>query len=263
MSSDDFLELKKLLDSDPEISSFFLRYNNINENDLLSKALEIHARAQLVHKYRCIESFRFVVPRIKYNIYYQDVLAKSKNKTILDIGCGLGQDLRKMSLDGIPQKNLFGLDIEQEFINLGYELFGDKSSNQITFITTNILDMQQFHQLKEKLSVNIIYTSAVIHLLNKDDIRSLLANINTLLSEGGIFFGQTTGLKNPGNIQDNSGRSRYLHSKDSLKNELHKVGFRNIQVTSVQRSLIETNSSNAHSVNRDMIFFYCEKEKKF
>ena len=261
MSSDDLLELKKLLDSDPEISSFFLMYNNIDEKILISKALEIHAQAQLVHKYRCIESFRFLVPRIKYNTYYQDILNRSKNKTILDIGCGLGQDLRKMSLDGVPQKFLFGLDIEQEFINLGYELFGDKSSSKITFITTNILDIEKFHQLKEKMTFDIIYTSAVIHLLNKDDIRSLLTNINSLLSKGCIFYGQTTGLKNPENIQDNFGRIRYLHSKDSLEKEFNEVGFRYIRVTSIQRSLMEDKSSNTHSVDWKMLFFYCEKEK--
>ena len=170
MSNQSLPRLKELLITDPEIKTFFKNYSNINETDLISKALAIQDSANLVHKYRCIDSFRFLVPRFIYYPFYTTILEKSKDRTYLDIGCGLGQDLRKLSLDGVPQQNLFGLDIEREFINLGYELFNDQHTNKIHFFTGNIFDKEFFESLKHRMTFNIIYTNAVLHLLNKSAI---------------------------------------------------------------------------------------------
>jgi SAM-dependent methyltransferase len=44
---------------------------------------------------------------------------------ILDLGCGLGQDLRALRLSAGPSAHLYAVDKSQEIWNVGYDLFKD------------------------------------------------------------------------------------------------------------------------------------------
>ena len=45
--------------------------------------------------------------------------------TFLDLGTGLGQDLRKLRYDGVPINTLYGCDVIPEYERLGHRLFRD------------------------------------------------------------------------------------------------------------------------------------------
>ena len=57
---------------------------------------------------------------------------------LLDLGCCLGLDMRKLAFDGVPSEQIYGLDIEAPFINLDYELFLDKDKSHSSFITEDL-----------------------------------------------------------------------------------------------------------------------------
>ncbi|KXJ90483.1 hypothetical protein Micbo1qcDRAFT_234456 [Microdochium bolleyi] len=59
--------------------------------------------------------------------------------TFLDVGCGLGQVLRQLVLDGVNSTRLYGCDVETDFIEAGYELFGDKGRTKATFVTGDLV----------------------------------------------------------------------------------------------------------------------------
>ncbi|KAJ1325465.1 methyltransferase domain-containing protein [Microdochium nivale] len=59
--------------------------------------------------------------------------------TFLDVGCGLGQVLRQLSLDGVDSARLYGCDLEPDFIEAGYELFGDRGRTRATFVTGDLV----------------------------------------------------------------------------------------------------------------------------
>src|SRR5207253_3242808 len=87
---------------------------------------------------------------------------------LLDVGCCVGQDLRKLVYDGAPAENTFGSDREQSFMDIGYELFLDKSTSKITFIAADILnpdsDLKQLNG-----QIDIIHAASFLHLFDWDE----------------------------------------------------------------------------------------------
>lgn len=259
MSSKSITELENFLTSNKNIENFFKDYSNLDKETLLNKAYDIYTKAMEVHSYRCIASFRFLTPRIVNNPFYNKIKNHWQGKSIVDIGCGMGTDLRRMNLDGAAQENLYGIDIENTFINLGFDLFNDKNTNIINFLTGNILDKMIIDQLHLRNKFDIIYSSAVIHLLNKEDIQKLIGNIFSLLKPEGIFFGQTTGLSLSAEINDSSGKKRFLHSKESLRDEFLTQGFKKIEIEVREHETHGDHGTQTNSMKRKMLYFECKK----
>ena len=259
MSSKSLLDIREYITENSEIPEFFKEYADIQEDSLVSKAFEVYTKALEIHHYRCLSTFKFLLPRITSNPYYNEIKNQSINKKILDIGCALGTDLRKINLDGVPQNYLYGLDIEKGFVNLGYDLFNDKDTNKMTFIIGDILKKSFIQQMNLQSNFDIVYSSSVIHLLDNQQVKQFLSNINTILNENGTFFGQTTGLPEPQEIIEASGRQYFLHSGDSLKAELKKIGFIDIKIQVQKRESSSEKEKIIHYSNRDIIYFKCQK----
>ena len=251
-------ELEVYIKNNIQVRKFFKAYTATDVENLVEKAYMIYIKALKIHNYRCLETFKFLAPRIIHNPFYADILQTGSKKKILDIGCALGTDLRKMYLDGMLQHNLYGLELEQRFIDLGYELFADRQKNKITFLIGNILDETIVKAFNSMNQFDIVYSSSVIHLLEKEEIKQLLKNVLTLLEERGIFFGQTTGLKEPQEQFKPSGQKIYLHSKKSLQQELKNAGFKNIKIEVKDHDHYTENNNHSHDSHRYMLFFYCE-----
>jgi SAM-dependent methyltransferase len=63
------------------------------------------------------------------NPYYQEVRDLARNgSTIVDLGCGFGQDLRRLRADGATGE-LYGVDSRPQLWDLGSKLLGDDGSN--------------------------------------------------------------------------------------------------------------------------------------
>ena len=52
----------------------------------------------------------------------------------------MGYDLRKLVFDGAPEENLTGVELEQGYIDLGYDLFNDRETLKVKLLRGNILD---------------------------------------------------------------------------------------------------------------------------
>ena len=59
---------------------------------------------------------------------------------LLDVGCCLGQDLRKLVFDGAPSPNIYGIELHAGLIDVGYELFQDRDTLQSTFVAADIFN---------------------------------------------------------------------------------------------------------------------------
>src|ERR1700710_2957748 len=75
---------------------------------------------------------------------YEEILARLTNVAaptrLLDVGCCLAQDLRRMVADGAPTEKLVGLDLEPRFLRLSYDLFADSESYKGQIVAGDILD---------------------------------------------------------------------------------------------------------------------------
>ena len=81
--------------------------------------------------------------------------------TLMDVGCFLGGDLRRLACDGAPSDKMYGVDIVSHW-EVGYALYRDKGRFDAKFIEANILsDDPTLMALKGR--IDVISVSSVIH----------------------------------------------------------------------------------------------------
>jgi hypothetical protein len=81
---------------------------------------------------------------------------------LMDVGCFLGGDLRRLVFDGAPSDNMYGVDIVSHR-DVGYSLFKDKDHFKGRFIEADILSTDKSELLALRGGVDIISVSAVLH----------------------------------------------------------------------------------------------------
>ncbi|OLS26306.1 MAG: Glycine/sarcosine N-methyltransferase [Candidatus Heimdallarchaeota archaeon LC_2] len=211
-----------------------------NEDELFTKikqeALKVWQDAFSMNHYMCISSFRFLYPRILSHPMYSYISSNLDDKTILDIGCFMGTDIRQLIVDGADPAKLIGTDITGAFFELGYQLYGDKEGTPITFVAGDIAssDVLDYKNKTGELaryqsSIDIIHTGSLLHLLFREDSLSVLKKIHLLLVDDGILFGRMVGSDKEQSLDDSDGL-RHIHSIESLEAVLAEIGYKNIQV---------------------------------
>ncbi|KAI0653882.1 hypothetical protein C8Q70DRAFT_551209 [Cubamyces menziesii] len=210
-----------------------------NDEALKARILDIQKRAYEKYPYPCIRGFHFVNLMMILNAVYPRVLEAGKNRDtlFLDLGCCMGSDVRKLVYDGYPASQVLGCDLRPEFIQLGYELFGDTETCPIRFFTSDVFglptsvaevratvtetphpDVSAVTDLSQlRGALTHIYTGALFHLFDEDNQRGLALRLATLLrrTPGAVIFGRHQGLHEEGYINDHLGRDRYGHSEKS------------------------------------------------
>lgn len=112
----------------------------------------------------------------------------------MDLGCGLGQDLRALVRDGAPADNLVGLDLMHEYIDLGYELFQDRGKLSSTFIVQDFFeDTPEIDNLARK--AKIMNSGYFMHLWTWGTQLNVAKRMMQLVASerGAIFSGSTLG----------------------------------------------------------------------
>ena len=165
-----------------------------------------------------------------------EVLTRIKQgQKFLDAGCCLGSDIRALVYNGAPASNVFGLDIEAEFINLGYDLFVDeKKLPRHHFRTASIFD-ETITLADGPLgdlagNINIVHCGAFLHLFEWDGqvcaIEKIVSKI-LVQKRGCLLLGRQKGCTAPGTY-DHSYREQksYGHNETSFKAMWKEVGDR-------------------------------------
>lgn len=143
----------------------------------------------------------------KYNLpkYIADSLPKSFDKSILDIGCGLGQTM--ISLTKLGYKNVSGIDVSAEAIDSAKK--NNLKVQEISSIREYALNCEQKYDL-------IIMSHVLEHLEKKEVIDTLKIIKSSLLDSGGKLL-----LVVP-NAQSNTGA--YWAYEDFTHNTLFTAG---------------------------------------
>jgi SAM-dependent methyltransferase len=107
----------------------------------------------------------FLSPAVSHHPAYKALLPRLKaSGKFLDIGCYIGQDLRRLALDGVPEQNLIGTDIVDHW-KLGFEFFNDKDRFHAQYIESDLLHP---NGAMERLFGQIDVVS-IIHVLHQWD----------------------------------------------------------------------------------------------
>ncbi|KAI0685825.1 hypothetical protein BC835DRAFT_490784 [Cytidiella melzeri] len=219
--------------SDTE-AAFLHRTITADDFELRKRIMEVQKEAYAEHPYPCIRGFHFVNLMMSANPIYPQVLQAGKSgnhSVLLDLGCCMGSDVRKIVSDGYPAKNVLGVDLRQQFLDLGYRLYGQ--SWDTNFFTSDIFEVPypfprdtpidttplasvgDLSQLRGRITH--FYAGALFHLFDEATQYALALRVAELLDRktGAVVFGRHQGLIEAGMIDDHLGRNRYGHSAAS------------------------------------------------
>lgn len=154
-------------------------------------------KAWQVYPYPCIGQFRFLQLNLCQLPSYGAMVQRLKDGArYLEIGCCLGQDIRKLVADGVPSGQLYGIELEKEFIDLGYDFFKDRDSLEAHLFQADILDRSSSDGL-DALSgtMEFVHLGMVLHIFEWDQQREILERCITLLKAqpGVMILGQAVG----------------------------------------------------------------------
>ena len=159
---------------------------------------------------------------------YDEVLQRVKDgEQYLDIGCCMGQDIRKLVYDGAPSENTYASDLNGKFWEIGYDLFLDKSSLKTTFIEADVLDDESgLQRLAGKM--DIIHAASFFHLFDWDEQVIAAKKIVGLLNgaPSNLVLGRQAGRLESGDstTQVKPDKSRYWHNPESWAKLWEQVG---------------------------------------
>lgn len=133
----------------------------------------------------------------------------------------MGTDVREFLLDGGDAKGsnrLIAVDLRQDFIDLGQELFKGPTPG-IEFRTANFLESSDKNLDDLKGKVTLLYTGAVFHLFNEENQRTFANKIASLIARDKevVVFGLHRGAAQKGPREHRSGGILWCHDPQSWK----------------------------------------------
>jgi SAM-dependent methyltransferase len=142
----------------------------------------------------------------------------------LDLGCGFGQNIRKLVYDGAPAENVSGADISQTLVDCGYEYFKDQEKLKSKFIIGDVFASDSSAFFEAKGNFDIVFASMVYHLWGWDDqIKACVETIKLLRPvPGSVLFGWQLGATPAGEIERMNSMAKrhkmmYQHDEESWR----------------------------------------------
>lgn len=170
-----------------------------------------------------------------YNVVLDRLRAPGSTDTLLDLACMVGQLVRWLAAEGVDSSRLYGSDLEQGFLDIGYDLWRDKGRLKATFVAGDLLrdpdapGVDALAALDGKLT--IVHMQKFFHLLTWDDQVKGAKRILRFLKPGRtdhIVWGDQIGSVKPGvnplPAAENEVTNRYLHDEASWQRLWDEVG---------------------------------------
>lgn len=134
--------------------------------------------------------------------------------------------------DGVHSQQLVGIDIDAEFLELGYDLFGDRETLQSRFIATDLLDEKATAIDDPSLeairgNIDIMWAGSFFHLFPRPrQIQAAKAIVGLLRpTPGSLLVGRQLGSVAPGEYDImKDGRWQFRHSPETWAEFWDEVG---------------------------------------
>ncbi|KAL9050070.1 MAG: hypothetical protein Q9162_006860 [Coniocarpon cinnabarinum] len=167
----------------------------------------------------------FLTPSLTRHPLYPEVLSRARSgQNVLDIGCCFGTDLRKLIVDGASSENVFGIDIEQGFLDQSHVLFRDADKvPPITLVAENMLNANLSSSLQPLVEkMDIIYMAKFLHLFDIDQQHNIMRKAVKLLRRkpDSMIIGSQIGNVHAGSYPHRVGQypgTSYYHNTKSFQ----------------------------------------------
>ncbi|XP_014562041.1 hypothetical protein COCVIDRAFT_11525 [Bipolaris victoriae FI3] len=211
---------------EPAIREVFEKHSKIPAERVAEHIKQVRDKAYQISRYPCIGGYYFLNLKAREAPCYPEVKKRVLNgEKLLDIGCCLGQEIRRMVTDGMPAENLYGCELKTELVNLGYELFLDKEYLASKFIVANIFETpSDLDQLDGKIS--IVHAQYFFHLFTWDEQLRLahrLVRLSKPNCEFLVFGGHMGTDQETEGYHADTGKF-FMHSHESWKRLWDQVG---------------------------------------
>lgn len=207
-------------------------YSGLDPNEIIPHVVALRDKAFKIWSYACIGQMRFLTYNLSLLPFYRQVLTRiHSGATFLDAGCCFGQEIRYMVQDGVPSTQLYGFDLEPDFIELGYQLFRDRDKLQATFVSGDVLagpttpGGQEFIKLKGQM--DIVFASSFLHVWDWEDMIKAAKCLvfMTRPQPGSMIIGKQLGSVNAGQYKmPTSSGFNYRHNAESMRRFWQQIG---------------------------------------
>lgn len=155
---------------------------------------------------------------------------------ICDVGCGVAQDLRCLTYDGIPSADIVAVDLGDNMWQGGFEMFKDKETGMkdAQFIDASIFGMRDASQhgaaeiLQLKGSVNVVLLGHMLHIFDWPNQLEACKCVLMLLREKGAANTSIMGWQGGAGGEDftspMSQSKLFMHSLESFQELWKTVG---------------------------------------
>lgn len=169
---------------------------------------------------------------------------------LLDIGCGMGQNLRQLAHAGVAPSRLLGSDLHSGLLEVGFELFRDRERMEVggaTFVAGNVLEKPGeageggLRELDGKAT--IIHAGNLFHLFSWEDQVVAGTRMTKLLrpdAKDPFIFGRQVGSLKPG-ARTRATRSEelFLHDEATFQALWDEIGQATGTAWKVEMGMLE------------------------
>ncbi|KAF2971611.1 hypothetical protein GQX73_g1979 [Xylaria multiplex] len=248
-------------------------YSGIPAEDVDRHVYQMRDRLWDVYPYACVGRFRFISLEFTADAYYQVALfrllrAQTESETddnetrLLDVGCCVGQVLRKLVFDGVDSSRLYGTDVEPRFLDIGFDLFRDRDKFQGGFVVGDLLQQNTGDERLDAFDgrMTFIHATSFFHLFTWDDqVRAATRMVRFLQPERRdvMIFGRQVGTTSPRDNGKAGSDKVYLHNANSwqrLWDEVGELTSTKWKTTMESTETIETGAGGVESSLKKMTF---------
>ena len=196
--------------------------------------------------------------QFKKNPIYREILDECQNRqsTIIDFGCCLGQDVRRLIFDGVPIDRIRGYELDPFFIEQGFELFRDGESmrKNNVFTQADIFDDKIFERIEP---ADYLHAASFIHLFDAETQREICRRLSRLAKRAiiGRQVGSTVAEERDRSAQLKGGKMMW-HSPESFTTMWNEVTHGEWQVEHVT---LESHHDDRNDGNHRFLRFVVRK----
>ena len=182
-------------------------------------------KAWAIRSYMCTGQGLFLDPSMPRHPSYNTILERlRKGATLVDVGTFIGQDLRRLAVDGAPSTDMYAIDIVNHW-DIGFDMFRDRDKFHAHYVEVDILHPSStLQELDGK--VDIVWITHVLHQWTWEGQIMATRNLVSLSRLGTLVAGFQVGAdvaRHQGPTKLMKGES-FLHDPVSFAKMWDQVG---------------------------------------